>query len=143
MVCKGKRLVLRADLRKCPQRYSWKTHVRVSSKGGVGISFRPYMGIVRVHITVSFENPHVQKTEIYYKLPSLNTICGEATGKTKFLHNGQAYRELVLTHCGMVKELFVENFPDKRPLITSTGVLLHRIARDYFPQSRVSWKVRT
>jgi hypothetical protein len=32
----------------------------------------------------------------------------------------------------MVKELFVENFADKRPLIPSAGVLLHKIARDHF-----------
>jgi hypothetical protein len=68
LVCKVRRLVLRADLWRCPQRYSWKTHVRVSSDGGVGTSFRSDLGIVRVHITDTFETPHYQKTELYFKL---------------------------------------------------------------------------
>lgn len=37
----------------------------------------------------------------------------------------------------------MENFLDRRPLIPSTGLLLHKIALDRFLQPHVSWKVRT
>jgi hypothetical protein len=93
------------------------------------------MGIVRVHITVNLKPPIVKKQNF------IN--LREVIGKTKSLHDGQVYRGLVLTRCGMVMELFVENFPDNRPLIPSAGLLLREISRDPFPQSHVSWKVRT
>jgi len=32
----------------------------------------------------------------------------------KSLHDGQAYRGLLFTDCGMVKELFVKYFPEKK-----------------------------
>jgi len=74
LVCKVRRLVLRSDLRICPQRYSWETSVRGSSDGGVGISFR------LVHITVTFETRHCQKQNYIINV-CLNTIYGKPPAK--------------------------------------------------------------
>jgi hypothetical protein len=142
LVWKVGRQVLRVDLRRCPQGYSWKTHIDVLSDGGVGISFHPDMGIVRVHITVTCEPPIVKKRNVYYKLWVLTQFTESHRQKKTLTWRSGGKRACSHSLC-YAKKLFVENFPDKRPLIPAVCALLQKMAQDRFPQSRISWKVRT